>query len=133
MCACVTAYAQDTDQLVVFDGNGMPYDVNVQKKIEVPFAFKILYQNTTTDGKEVTLSGTIEINSQYRIIELAIDYYLFNGKKETVRATSLNLVKSCPSPATYDFEYSYPLDLSNYEYEIFDLTIIAEEVDTQHI
>jgi hypothetical protein len=118
---------------VIFDGDGEPYDLNVQKKIEVPFAFTILYQSITTDGKEVTLTGSIQINPQYRVIELSLDYYILNSEKKPVRATSLNLIKGCPNPATFDFEYSYPLDLSKYEYELFDLTIIAEEVDTQHI
>ena len=133
MCVCVTAsYA---DQLVEIDGDYQPYNIGVEKKIEVPFAFVIKYVTTATDGKEATLKGTIEVNAQYKIIQLDLDYYIMNGQKKSVRATSLNLVKNkeVPTPAIFDFEYSYKLDLQQYEYEIFSLIFIVEEIDTKHI
>lgn len=125
-CTCVCS-AQD---FIPLDGDYQEYTVNVEQTIEVPYTFIITYKTITLplNNKEVMLTGDIEVNRKYKIIELNIDYYIFNGNLKTVRATNLNLVPK--SPGVYSFEYQYPLDLSQYEYEIFSLIFIVEEVET---
>ena len=129
MCACV-CNAQD---VIPLDGDYETYDVGVEKTIEVPYTFKIVYMTKTLplNNKDVMLCGTIEVNRKYKVVQLEIDYYIFDGNHKSVRATNLNL--QAVSPGVFSFEYQYPLDLNQYEYEIFSLVFIVEEVPTQTI
>lgn len=107
------------------------YQINVPRKIEVHNAFVINYITTMNMG-EATLTGTIEVNSRYKVVELQADYYIFNKRKQFVRVTNLNLIKG-NRPATFSFVYSYPLDFAKYKYELFSLMFILEKTQIHNI
>jgi len=132
MCVCVCAYAQD-GEVIPLMGTPETYDIGVEKDITITNTFVIKYINNMMGNKEVKLEGSIEVNRRYQIIDLQIDYYLLDGNQKTARATNLNLLPVEGSPGVFSFKYQYPLNLTSYEYEIFSLVFIVQEIDTQSI
>jgi len=132
ICVYVTAYAQD-GEVIPLMGTPETYDIGVEKDITIPNTFVIKYINNMMGNKEVKLEGSIEVNRRYQIIDLQIDYYLLDGNQKTARATNLNLLPVEGSPGVFSFKYQYPLNLTSYEYEIFSLIFIVQEIDTQSI
>jgi len=128
MCVCVCAYAGET---LMKHKDAEPYEIGKSKKIEIHNTFTISYSNQSTSGKEVTLTGSIEINRRFKIVQLDMDYYILDRNQKPVRATNLNLAQD--APGVYTFKYTYPLHLKTYEFELFSLIFIVEEVDTQSI
>ena len=126
-CVC------NSQDVIPLDGDYNTYDINVEKTIEVPDTFTITYITNTLplNDKEVMLTGTVDVNRKYKIIQLDIEYFVFDGDLKTAMVAGLELKPVAGNPGRFSFDYAYPLDLSRYEYEIFSLIFIVEEIETQ--
>lgn len=129
VCACVCVSQAETRQLPQAE----PYDIGVDKQIEVQHAFVINYRNDTTGDKEVTLTGSIAVNKQYKIIELDLDYYTFDLDGYAVNGLDIVLVRDEKIPGKFSFTHTYPLELRRCEYEVFSLVFIVEQIETHNL
>jgi hypothetical protein len=129
---CPVVYSQDIPFERDISEMLIPYEINHEKTIDVPDAMKITYVNVWIEQDKAKISGTVTVNLEYDIIELFIDYYVFNKKGDYLRAMPLELVKGA-MPNTFTFEQEYPLDLTMYEAEIFIIDFMNQKKPNMHI
>ena len=129
VCACVCVSYGQTRNL----GAAEPYEIGIDKTINVENAFVINYRNDATGQKEVTLTGTITVNKQFKIIQLDLDYYTFDKDQYAVHGLDLNLIRDENEPGKFSFKVTYPLQLRRVEYELFSLIFIVEQIETHDI
>lgn len=106
-----------------------PYELGVPKKIDIYGGLIIHYKNEYIDKETVQIFGTIEVDIQYRVDKLEMNYYIIGKDKKTIRVANLPLTKGS-YPNTFSFEHEYPLDLKAYEYEIFSMLVLIEKVES---
>lgn len=129
---CSFAYSQETPLERDISQMLNPYEINHEKTIDVPETMSIKYINEWIETDKVKLSGTVTVHLQYDVIELYIDYYVFNRTAEYTRVIPLELVKGA-MPNTFTFEIEYPLDLNFYEAEIFVIDFLNSKKPNMHI
>lgn len=109
-----------------------PYEIGIDKELDAPGLMKIEYRNIPVSNSEVKIAGTVTVPLKYDVVDLHIDYYVFDRNKAETRVVLLEL-KQGAIPNTFTFDSSYPLDLMKYEFELFVIEFINEERDTQSI
>ena len=129
VCVCVCVSHAQTRQL----GEAEPYDIGVEKTIDVEGAFIIKYRNDTTGEKEVTLTGTIAVDKQFKIVQLDLDYYTFDRDRYAVHGIDVILIRDENEPGKFSFKHTYPLQLREAEYELFSLIFIVEQIETHNL
>jgi hypothetical protein len=101
-----------------------PYEIGVNKTIEVEETLVIAYTTNLKSQKEVTLEGSISISKRYVVDEIQLGYYIVNSQQEVINGFVLELEKNSN---VFKFFHTYPLDLFRYEYEVFLLVLVIED------
>lgn len=130
MFAISAAYAQDINRDKEYLLN--PYEIGIEKELKVPDMLAIKYKNVWKSNTEVIISGSVIIPPKYKIIDLTIDYYIFDMNQKATRVVMLELEKGA-MPNSFIFNITYPFDLPKYDGELFVIEFDNELHDTQSI
>lgn len=109
-----------------------PYEVGVKKEIGDQSLLVIEYINTPVSKDTMSISGTVKIPPNYKVLSLTVDYYITDYEQQQTYVIILDLEKGTV-PNTFTFEKHYPFDLTKYEYELMVIEFMNELIDTHSI
>lgn len=127
-----TVYSQENLGMLSEGYEFNPYEVGVEKEIGDRSLIIIKYKNTPVSSDIISISGTVTIPFNYKILKLTINYYITNYNHSKTYIVTLDLKKGT-IPNTFTFEKQYPLDLSSYEYELMVIEFINELIDSRSL
>jgi len=109
-----------------------PYEIGVDKVVNVPELMDIKYKNVFVSKGKAKLVGEVIVPLKYKIVTLNIEYYIIDRNQEYANIVQLDLIKGV-APNTFNFEVIYPLDLSKSEFELFVVEFWDETKKTQSL